>query len=202
MLPSSGLTVTTNSKSLTYGGFFHGGMTQMPPSWVQLIVATVPTVGHDRGLHRRVLMRTCVSCIQPNPHGAILRHLLNTVNSFLCSSYNYFENRLLPNDLIIVRNHGDDEEDERDMKRALERQGDAYIKVEIQSNSEFQSLTMSPTRSLGSSRLQIDVLDAYKTGFGHSTYTWIEEEINFLMALVLGPTKIGFEFKPSRSCSH
>jgi hypothetical protein len=44
---------------------------------------------------------------------------------------------LLPNDLIIVRNHGDDEEDEWDIKRALERQGDAHIKVEIQFNSEF-----------------------------------------------------------------
>jgi hypothetical protein len=63
--------------------------------------------------------------------------------------HNYFKNRLLPNDLIIVRNHRDDEEDERDIKRVLERQGDAHIKVEIQSNSEFQSLTSSPTWSLG-----------------------------------------------------
>jgi hypothetical protein len=31
---------------------------------------------------------------------------------FLCSSTNYFENRLLPNDLIIVRNYGEGEEDE------------------------------------------------------------------------------------------
>jgi hypothetical protein len=54
------------------------------------------------------MMRTCLSWIQPHPHGAILRDLLNTVNSFLCSSTNYFENQLLPNDLIIVRNHEDD----------------------------------------------------------------------------------------------
>jgi hypothetical protein len=38
---------------------------------------------------------------------------------------------LLHNDLIIVRNHGDDDEDERDIKRVLERQGDAHIKVEV-----------------------------------------------------------------------
>jgi hypothetical protein len=44
---------------------------------------------------------------------------------------------LLANDLIIVKNHGDDEKDEWDNKRALVRQGDAHIKVEIQSNSEF-----------------------------------------------------------------
>jgi hypothetical protein len=69
--------------------------------------------------------------MQPHPHGAILRHILNTVNSFLCSSTNYFKSRLLPNDLVIVRNHVDEEEDEPDLKRVLERQGDAYIKVEI-----------------------------------------------------------------------
>jgi hypothetical protein len=59
------------------------------------------------------------------------------VISFLCSSVNYLENRLLPNDLIIVWKHGDDEKDERDIKRVLERQGEVHIKVEIQSNSEF-----------------------------------------------------------------
>jgi hypothetical protein len=80
-------------------------------------------------------MRTFVAWIQPHPHGAILRHISNTVISFLCSFINYLENRLLYNNLIIVRSHGDDEDDERGIKRALERQGDAHIKVEIQSNS-------------------------------------------------------------------
>jgi hypothetical protein len=59
------------------------------------------------------------------------------VNSFLCHSTNYLENRLLPNDLIIVRNHGDEEEDVRDTKDILESPRDAYTKVEIQYNSEF-----------------------------------------------------------------
>jgi hypothetical protein len=57
----------------------------------------------------RQVLRICLSWIQPYPHGTILRHLLNMVNSFLYSSTNYFENRLLSNDLIIVRNHGEDE---------------------------------------------------------------------------------------------
>jgi hypothetical protein len=81
------------------------------------------------------MMRTCLSWIQPHLHVAIKRHLLNTVNSFSYSSTNYFENRLLLNDLLIVRNHGYDEEDERDIMRVLERQGDAHIKLEIQYNS-------------------------------------------------------------------
>jgi hypothetical protein len=67
------------------------------------------------------LMRTCLSWIQPHPHGVILRHLLNTVNSFLYSSTNYFEKQLLHNELIIVRNHDDNEEDEWGIKRGLER---------------------------------------------------------------------------------
>jgi hypothetical protein len=64
--------------------------------------------------------RTCLLWIQPHSHGAILRHVLNMINSFLCSFTNYFKNRLLPNDLVIVRNHGDEEEDEQDTKKALE----------------------------------------------------------------------------------
>jgi hypothetical protein len=92
-------------------------------------------------------MRTLLSWIQPHLYGAILRHLLNTVNSILNSTTNYFDNRLPPNDLFIVRNYGDDDEGERDIKRELETQEDAHIKVEIQSNSEFQSLTSSPTQS-------------------------------------------------------
>jgi hypothetical protein len=50
------------------------------------------------------------------------------INSFLYSFTNYFENRLLTNNLIIIRNYGDDEEDERNIKRIQERQRDAHIK--------------------------------------------------------------------------
>jgi hypothetical protein len=139
------------------------------------------------------MMRTCLSWIQRCPHGAILRHLLNMVNSFLYSFNNYFGNRLLSNDLIIIRNHGDDEEDERDIKRVSERQEDVHIKVEIQSNWEFQSLTSSPTRSPGLPWLKIDVQDTYKVGFRRFTYARKEDEIKFPMALVPGPTKIGFD---------
>jgi hypothetical protein len=90
-------------------------------------ISTAPSPAFDIAS----LMRTCLSWIQPYSHEAIVRHLLNTVNLFLCSSTNYFENRLLPNDLIIVRNHGDDEEDKQEIKRALESQGDVHINMEI-----------------------------------------------------------------------
>jgi hypothetical protein len=115
------------------------------------------------------------------------------VNSFLCSFTNYFENRLLRIDLIIVRNCGDGEEDEWDIKRELERQGDVHIKVDIQSNSELQSLTLTPTQSPQPRWLQIDVHDAYGIGFGCSTYAQKENEIKFPDELVPRPTKIGFD---------
>jgi hypothetical protein len=49
---------------------------------------------------------------------------------------------LLPNDLVIVRNHGDDEEEVWDTKNMLEIPTDMQNKVEIQTNLEFQSLTL------------------------------------------------------------
>jgi predicted RNA-binding protein len=82
-------------------------------------------------------MRTSLAWIQPHHHGAILRCILNTVNSFLCSSTNYLENQLLPDDLIIVKNHGDDKKDVWDTKDVLESPRDVHNKVEIQINSKF-----------------------------------------------------------------
>jgi hypothetical protein len=89
------------------------------------------------------MMKTSITWIQPHSYGAIVRHISNTVISFLCSSINYLENQLLPNDLIILRNHGDDEEDEWDIKRALERQEDPIQfripEFDFESNSESRT---------------------------------------------------------------
>jgi hypothetical protein len=54
---------------------------------------------------------------------------------------------LLPNDLIIVRNHEDDKEDIQDTRDVVESPRVAHNKVEIQTNLEFQSLTLRPTQS-------------------------------------------------------
>jgi hypothetical protein len=67
------------------------------------------TIGETSvGMHK--MTRTSLAWIQPHPHGVKLRHILDTVNSFLSCSTNYLKNILLPNDLIIIRNHGDDME--------------------------------------------------------------------------------------------
>jgi hypothetical protein len=130
------------------------------------------------------MMRTSLIWIQPH-------HILNTINSFLYSSTNYLENRLLPNDLIIVRNHGADEEDVRDTNTVLESQRDIHDKVEMQPNSESQSLSSSPTWSPGPPCIQIDAQDAYDLRLQRSPYARKEYEINFPMRLVSYPTKIG-----------
>jgi hypothetical protein len=62
-------------------------------------------------------------------------------------------------------------------------------KVANQSNSEL--LSLSPTRSLGPPHIQINIQIGYDPHFGHSTYARKDKDINFTMALVSCPTKIG-----------
>jgi hypothetical protein len=79
-------------------------------------------------------------------------------------------------------------EDKRNIKKVLESQGNVHEKVANQSNSELPSL--SPTRSLGPPRIQIDVQVAYELCFGRSTYARKAKEITIPMELVSCPTKI------------
>jgi hypothetical protein len=80
-------------------------------------------------------------------------------------------------------------EDKQSIKNVLESQGDVHEKVANQFNSEL--LSSSPNRSLGPPHIQIDVQIAYDFRFGRSTYARKAKEIEFLMALVSYPTKIG-----------
>jgi hypothetical protein len=61
--------------------------------------------------------------------------------------------------------------------------------LESQSNSEL--LSSSPTRSPGPPCIQIDIQIAYDLRFGHSTYAQKAKEITFPMILVSYPTKVG-----------
>ena len=69
------------------------------------------------------------------------------VSSFQINLSFGFENKLLPNDLIIVRNHGDDEEDAREeFGGVVDQQGQPSrvggpIQVEFESASESRSST-------------------------------------------------------------
>jgi hypothetical protein len=89
------------------------------------------------------------------------QQLSRRVNSFLCSFANDLENRLLPNDLIVIRNQGVDHGEHVGIKKVMESQGNMHNMVEVQANLESRSLTSTPTRSLGLPYLQIDVHDAF-----------------------------------------
>jgi hypothetical protein len=90
-----------------------------------------------------------------------VQQLNNQLNSFLCSSTNDFENRLLPNDLIVIRNQIVDHGGCKEHKgRAGEPRG-----VNIKLQSEPKS-TSSPTWSLGPVCIQIDAQDASDRRFG------------------------------------
>jgi hypothetical protein len=73
-------------------------------------------------------------------------------------------------------------EDKQSIKKVLESQGGMHEKVANQSNSELPSL--SPTRSPGPPRIQIDVQIAYDLCFGRCTYARKDKEVKFPMALV------------------
>jgi hypothetical protein len=73
-------------------------------------------------------------------------------------------------------------EDKWSIKKVLESQVDVHEKVVNQSNSELPSL--SPTRSPGPPRIQIDVQIAYDLHFGRSTYVQKAKKITFPLALV------------------
>ena len=67
------------------------------------------------------------------------------MSSFEINLSSRFENKLLPNDLIIVRNHGDDDEDVgEEFGGVVDQQGQPSrvggpIQVEFKSASEFRS---------------------------------------------------------------
>ena len=84
-----------------------------------------------------------------------------------------FENKLLPNDLIIVRNHGDDEED------IGEEFGGVVDELEAQSKSSLSLL-----RSPGTARTKINAHAAYGVRFGCSLYGWKDNFKELPMALV------------------
>jgi hypothetical protein len=81
-------------------------------------------------------------------------------------------------------------EDKLSIKKVLESQGHLHEKVVNQSNSEL--LSLSPTRSPGPPRIQIDFQIAYDLRFGCSTYAQKSKDITFATEPVSCPTKIVF----------
>jgi hypothetical protein len=117
------------------------------------------------------------------------QQLNRQVNSFLWSSTYNIESRLLPNDLIVLRNQGEDHGFQMEHQegagepRRHAREGGEPI--------QFGMPSSSPAQSPGPSHIQINVQIAYDLHFGRSIYAQKAKEITFPMALVSCPTKIG-----------
>jgi hypothetical protein len=142
---------------------------------------------HDEDINTSATIIPSVDIVSPITRSRA-QQLNHQVNSFLCSSAYNIESRLLPNDLIVLRNQGKDHERQTDHQEGVGEPRRHHEKVANQSNSEL--LSLSPTRSLRPPRIQIDVQIAYDLCFGRSTYTRKAKEIPFPMAPVSYPTKI------------
>jgi hypothetical protein len=112
----------------------------------------------------------------------IQRCILSTVSLFLYAFIDDSENRLLPNNVMMIRNYGED------MESLKERRGGAKeqqrrpsqvgvpIQVELESNSDSRN---SPHQNRRSDHIQLR--------FGRSLYGWKAKRLNFPMTPVSRP---------------
>ena len=103
----------------------------------------------------------------------------NKVSSFQINLSSRFENKLLPYDLIIVRNHGDDDKDVGGSLEAWWTSKGSQAELEAQSKSSSSLL-----RSPGAACTKINAQDAYGVRFGCSLYGWKYNFNELPMALV------------------
>jgi hypothetical protein len=112
----------------------------------------------------------------------IQRYILSTVSLFLYAFIDDSENRLLPNNVMMIRNYG------RNQEGLKERHGGAKeqqrrpsqvgvpIQVELKSNSDSRNSPHQNRRP-----------DHIPTPFGRSLYGWKDKRINFPMEPVSYP---------------
>jgi hypothetical protein len=109
----------------------------------------------------------------------IQRSILSTVSPFLYAFIDDSENRLLPNNVTVIRNYGGDKE------RLKQRRGGA--KEQQRRPSQVGVLGLNPIRILGTVRTKIVSQITYQLRFGRSLYGWKDKRINFPMELVSHP---------------
>jgi hypothetical protein len=108
------------------------------------------------------------------------------MSSFQINLSSRFENKLLPNDLIIVRNHGYEEEDVgEEFEGAVDRQEQPSrvggpIQVEFKSASEPRAAFSKNNTTA-----------TYGVHFRRSLYGWKGNFKELPMALVSGPNSLG-----------
>jgi hypothetical protein len=116
---------------------------------------------------------------------ACARQLQYQVKSFLSSTPCQLQYRLLPNEIIIVRDEGQTYEglknylgraQDQDVDKVLDKRRDERNKMEAYSETD-----VSPTQIPGPVRLQIESQNAYELGFSHSLYGWKDNDGSFPM---------------------
>jgi len=109
------------------------------------------------------------------------------MSSFQINLSSRFENKLLPNDLIIVRNHGYDEEDVgEEFEGAVDQQQQPELEAQSKSSS---SLLRSPRAAFSKN----NTTATYGVHFGRSLYGWKGNFKELPMALVSGPNSLGVD---------
>jgi hypothetical protein len=110
------------------------------------------------------------------------RCILSMVSLFLYAFTDDSENRLLPNNVMMIRNYG---EDKKGLKRDVEVQRSSkggQAKLESQSKSSW-----NPIRIPGTVGTKIVAQITYQLCFGRSLYGWKAKRINFPMEPVSYP---------------
>jgi hypothetical protein len=119
--------------------------------------------------------------------GPIMRsqaqQLCRQVNSFLCSSANDLENRLLPNDLIVIRNQGVDHGE-----HAGHQEGAREPRKHAQHGGSPNQFGIQESDFKSNSESRITLPSNWHTV---SAYAWKDKEITFPIPSVSRSTKMG-----------
>jgi hypothetical protein len=112
----------------------------------------------------------------------IQRCILSTVSLFLYAVIDDYENKLLPNNVMMIRNYEGDKEGLKERrggakeKQRRPSQVGVPIQVKLKSNSDSWN-----------SRTKIVTQITYQLRFGRSLYRWKDKRINFPMEPVSYP---------------
>jgi hypothetical protein len=112
----------------------------------------------------------------------IQRCILSTVSLFLYAFIDDSENRLLPNNVMVIRNYGGYTEGlkERHGGAKEQQRRPSHVGVPIQ-------VELKSNRILGTVHTKIVAQVTHQLCFGRSLYGWKDKRINFPMELVSYP---------------
>jgi hypothetical protein len=112
----------------------------------------------------------------------IQRCILSIVSLFLYAFIDDSENRLLPNNVMMIRNYGENKEGLKERRGGAKEQQRRPSQVGVQSKSSW-----NPIRIPGTIGTKIVAQITYQLRFERSLYGWKAKRINFPMEPVTHP---------------